>query len=101
MARAHTRFQARLRQVGDGRLDLANTNFDTGEPAHADAYALADETHAEWLDALAKNKFAGASPAVRRTLDAYYRNAPEPGPGDRKARKAWERTQEDLARLER
>ena len=99
IARAHTRFQALLRQVGDGRLDLANTNFDTGEPAHAHDYALADETHAEWLEALGKRKFAGASPAVRRTLDAYYRNAAAPDPRDRKARKAWDRTQEELARL--
>jgi len=77
----------------------ANTNFDTGEPAHVHDYALADETHAEWLEALAKRKFAGAPPAVRRTLDTYYRNAPAPHPRDRKARKAWQRTQEELARL--
>jgi len=99
IARAHARFQVLLRQVRDGRLDLANTNFDTGEPAHAHDYALADETHAEWLEALGKRKFAGASPAVRRTLDAYYRNAAAPDPRDRKARKAWDRTQEELARL--
>ena len=99
IARAHARFQVLLRQVRDGRLDLANTNFDTGEPAHVHDYALADETHAEWLEALGKRKFAGASPAVRRTLDAYYRNAPAPDARDRKARKAWERTQEELARL--
>jgi hypothetical protein len=101
IAQAHARFQAMLRQVRDGRLDLSNTNFDTGEPAHAHDYALADDTHAEWLEGLAKHDFAGVSPAVRRTLDAYYRNAPPPAPTDRKARKAWERVQAARARLDR
>ena len=100
IAQAHARFQAMLRQVRDGRLDLSNTNFDTGEPAHAHDYALADDTHAEWLEGLAKHDFAGVSPAVRRTLDAYYRNAPPPDPADRKARKAWERVQAARARLD-
>ena len=60
--RAHSRFQAMLRQVRDGTLDLSNTNFDTGEPVHVHDYELADETHAEWLEALARHDFAGASP---------------------------------------
>jgi hypothetical protein len=88
IARAHARFAEMVRQVRDGRLDLANTNFDTGQPAHAHDYALADATYAEWLDALAKRHFTGASPAVRRTIDAYYRDAPLPDSTDRKARKA-------------
>jgi hypothetical protein len=44
--------------------------------------------------------FAGATLQVRRTLDAFYRNAPAPDPHDRKARKAWERVQAALARLD-
>ena len=100
VAQSHARFQTLLRQVRSGRLDLANTNFDTGEPAHARRYELADETHAEWLDELARRDFAGATPQVRRTLDAFYRNAPAPDPHDRKARKAWERVQAALARLD-
>jgi hypothetical protein len=99
--RAHSRFQAMLRQVRDGTLDLSNTNFDTGEPVHIREYELADETHAEWLEALAKHDFAGASPTVRRTLDSYYRNAPAPDQRDRKARKEWERVHTALARLDR
>jgi hypothetical protein len=75
IARAHARFREMVRRVRDGRLDLSNTNFDTGEPTHANDYALADTTYAEWLDALAKREFTGASPAVRRTIDAYYRDA--------------------------
>ena len=84
LARAHARFDVLLRAVRDGRLDLANTNFDTGEPAHAGDYALADETHAEWLESLAKDDFAGASAQVRRTLDAFYQGASPPDPRDRR-----------------
>ena len=101
ITRAHARFREMVRQVRDGRIDLANTNFDTGEPAHAHEYTLADATHAEWLDALAKREFTGASPGVRRTIDAYYRNAQPPDPTDRKARKAWEHAQAVRARLDR
>jgi hypothetical protein len=101
IARAHARYREMVRQVRDGRLDLSNTNFDTGEPTHANDYALADTTYAEWLDALAKREFTGASPAVRRTIDAYYRDAQPPDPGDRKAWKAWQQAQATRARLDR
>ena len=101
IVRAHDRFREMVRQVRDGRLDLSNTNFDTGEPAHAHDYALADTTHAEWLDALAERGFTGASPGVRRTIDAFYRNATPPDPADRKARKAWEHAQATRASLDR
>ena len=101
ITRAHARFREMVRQVRDGRLDLPNTNFDTGEPAHAHDYALADTTYAEWLDALAKRDFTGASPAVRRTIDAYYRGAQPPDPADRKAWKAWQHAQATRARLDR
>jgi hypothetical protein len=86
---SHARFDALLRAVRAGRLDLPNTNFDTGRPARAGDYALADETHAEWIEALAKDGFAGASPPVRRRLAAYYQGATPPDLRDRKTRKAW------------
>jgi hypothetical protein len=100
LARAHARYREMVRQLRDGRLDLSNTNFDTGEPTHANDYPLADATYAEWLDALAKRDFTGASPPVRRTIDAYYRDAQPPDPTDRKAWKAWQHAQATRARLD-
>ena len=76
IARAHARYGELLRAVGAGRLELPNTNFDTGRPTQLGDYALADETHAEWLEALSKHEFDGMSPQVRAALAAFYRDSP-------------------------
>jgi len=101
LARAHARYRDMVRQVRDGHLDLSNTNFDTGQPTHANDYTLADATYAEWLEALAKRDFTGASPAMRRALNAYYRDAHPPDPNDHKAWKTWQQAQAALSRLDR
>jgi len=72
LEQSHARFDALLRNVRAGRLELPNTNFDTGRPTRAGDYALADETHAEWLEALVKNDFASAAPPIRGALEAFY-----------------------------
>ena len=43
-----------------------------GGPTQAGDYALADETHAEWLETLVKDGFATAAPPVRGALEAFY-----------------------------
>ena len=65
-----------VRNLRAGTLTLPNTNFDTGRPAQAGEYALADKTHAEWLEALAKHDFERASPPVRLALEAFYDKRP-------------------------
>ena len=100
LEQSHARFGALLRDVGAGRLEFPNTNFDTGQPTRAGEYILADETHAEWLESLAKADFDGASPAVRRSLTSYYEGATSPDLRDKKARKTWTRLQAALDRLE-
>jgi hypothetical protein len=80
IAQSHARFQTLLRQLRNGRLDLANTNFDTGDATHIHAYELADETYAEWLEQLAKRDFAGVTPQVRRILDDFYAGPTVGGP---------------------
>jgi hypothetical protein len=72
IARAHARYDEMLRAVRTARLDLPNTNFDTGQPTRLGDYVLADETHAEWLEALSKHDFAGVSPPVRTALQSFY-----------------------------
>jgi zinc dependent phospholipase C len=44
---ARARYARALEAVRAGRLDLPNTNFDTGRPARPGEYSLADETVAE------------------------------------------------------
>ena len=58
---------------------FANVNFDTGRPTRLGDYPLADETYAGWLESLVKDGFATVSPAIRRSLTAYYDGAaPQP-----------------------
>jgi hypothetical protein len=101
LAQSHARFDTLLRAARAGRLDLPNTNFDTARPSRAGDYTLADDTHAEWLESLAKDGFAGASAPVRRTLASYYQGATPPDGRDKKARKAWTRLQAALDTLTR
>ena len=101
VARSHARFQALLRQVRSGGLDLAEHQL-----RHRRAGARAPTTSPptrltpSGSTSSPSDDFAGATPQVRSTLGAFYRNAPPPDPRDRKARKAWERVQAALARLD-
>jgi hypothetical protein len=72
LAQAHARFSTLVEAVRGGTLALPNVNFDTGRTPASGEYALADETHAQWLEALAKEDFATTSPAVRGALEAFY-----------------------------
>ena len=101
LAHSRSRFGELLGALRAGRLNLPNTNFDTGRPARAGEYALADETHAEWLESLAKDGFASATPPMRQTLTAYYRNAAAPDLRDKKTRKAWTHLQAAIETLGR
>jgi hypothetical protein len=65
------RYRSALEALGRGRLDLPNTNFDTGKPTARGAYSLADKTYAELRKRLAKH--GGQMPeALRRNIDAFY-----------------------------
>src|SRR4029077_10629514 len=55
------RYRQLLSQALTGRPNLPNDNFDTGEIAAPGQYRLNDDTHANLLDALAKQNFVGAS----------------------------------------
>jgi hypothetical protein len=73
-------FRASLNAERDGRLTLANTNFDTGKPTARGEYSLADATYDELLAKLTRRDFDGVSPALSASLIAYY-GAVEPLPG--------------------
>lgn len=70
------RYAATLDAVRTGRLNLPNTDFDTGRPSAHGEYALADETYAKLLDTLADRKFAGVPAALRTNITAFYAAAP-------------------------
>ena len=68
------RYRSELHEVGEGRLELANLNFDTGKPTEPAQYTLADDTYAKVLDQLAKEKFATVTPEMRVEIMEFYSN---------------------------
>jgi hypothetical protein len=65
-------FKQSLDALSAGRLNLANTDFDTGKPSKRGEYSMADETYDELLGKLADHKFSGVSESLRLNLVAYY-----------------------------
>jgi hypothetical protein len=61
-----------LTQVGAGKLELINTDFDTGKPTKAAEYALTDETYAKLLGQLTARKFDTTSPELRDNILNFY-----------------------------
>jgi hypothetical protein len=92
------RYRGLLDQVGNGRLVLPNDNFDTGEIMGPGQYRLNDIAHAELLDALASQRFAGASPEIRGELLEFFGHPEAPYATKRKA-KAWAKVEAQLQQL--
>ncbi len=65
-------YREHLQQARANQLQLPNLDFDTGRPAIAGEYGLADETSAKLLCDLAKQGFQGVTPELKRSLLAFY-----------------------------
>jgi len=92
------RYRNALAAAGRGRLDLANTDFDTGEPSAHGEYPLADDTYAELLDRLSKRNFSRVPVALARNVRAFYAAAPD-RMSSRKERKRAPKVREQLDAL--
>src|SRR5258707_6206626 len=92
------RYRELLTEVREGRLDLPNNNFDTGEKTGPGKYRLNDEAHAELLDKLAESKFAGATSEVKAELVRFFAEPDAPYATKRDA-KAWTKVQTQLQQL--
>jgi hypothetical protein len=92
------RYKAALDTLGRGRLDLPNTDFDTGKPSAHGEYTLADETYAELLDRLTGHRLANVPNDLRDNINAFYAAAPNRY-SDKKERKRAKDIKEHLARL--
>ncbi len=80
------------------RLILANDNLDVGGVTPPGQYRLNDKTHAELLDRLARQKFAGMPAELRTELLQFY-NDPSAPYATRSDRKARDRVRDELQRL--
>jgi len=92
------RYKAALDALGRGRLDLPNTDFDTGKPTAHGEYSLADETYAELLDRLTGHRKDSVPDDLRANINAFYAAAPNRF-SDKKERKRAKQIKERLAAL--
>ncbi len=92
------RYRTALDALGRGRLDLPNTDFDTGKPSAHGEYALADETYDELLHRLNDQHLAGVTSALKKDINAFYAGAPLPV-SSRKERKRAATIKAELAAL--
>ncbi|MBF9236650.1 zinc dependent phospholipase C family protein [Hymenobacter sp. BT683] len=81
-------------------LALPNTDFDTGRPTRAGAYALADETYGQWVRMLSKDKFEKINPRARQNILAFYNAGIQiPASEEEKEASKLRETQEALVQL--
>jgi len=92
------RFRSALDALGRGRLDLPNTDFDTGKPSAHGEYSLADETYAELLTRLTVHDPGAVPSAIRQNINAFYAAAPDRF-SDKKERKRAAKIKKLLAAL--
>jgi hypothetical protein len=91
-------YNALLNEVREGRLHLANTDFDTGRETTAAEYPLTDKTYAHLLDDLYRRNFQTLTPELQANILQFYRNLGAPF-HNKKNQNAWHRTVGELERL--
>lgn len=91
-------YKGLLAEVGEAKLRLANTDFDTGHLTHAGEYKLTDKAYAHLLDQLAQNGFKQVTPELRENILAFYGDPSAPVAAPRDAVE-WTKTQDELNQL--
>jgi hypothetical protein len=91
-------YRTLLAQTGEGKLTLANDNFDVGEHTGPGKYRLNDEAHAKLLERLAQKNFAGVDPEMTKELSRFFADPNAPYTLKHKA-KAWTKIQAELRQL--
>jgi hypothetical protein len=71
-------YRALLADASAGRLELANENFDVGQPPAAGKYLGTDQAYDHLMGKLADRKFAGVSPELRLNILDYYKDRKAP-----------------------
>ena len=91
-------YKVLLAEVGTNKLQLANTDFDTGKMTHTGEYVLTDNAYAHLLDQLAQKNFEHVDPDLRQNILAFYSDPSAPNATKKKSAD-WEKTQDEVARL--
>jgi Zinc dependent phospholipase C len=91
-------YKVLLAEVGTNKLQLANTDFDTGKMTHAGEYVLTDNSYTHLLDQLAQQNFEHVTPQLRQNILAFYSDPSAPNATKKKSA-AWQKTQDEVAKL--
>ena len=81
-------------------IDLANLDFDTGNPTRPEEYKLADLTYAKLVEKLADRKFDLVTPDLQSNLIAFYSGPPHAQPDDMTADE-WHKVETAVSDLKR
>jgi zinc dependent phospholipase C len=87
-----------LSETSEGKLELTNTDFDTGRDTHAGEYALTDESYARLLNQLAQRNFDQITPELKNNILAFYSD-PNAPVATKKKPSAWRKTEDEVEKL--
>ena len=96
---ARDRYRALLTDARDARVQLANTDFDTGRPARWGEYSLADETYVDLLEKL-RGRPGTLPTALRTDLVRFFESGGNTAPKDKKERKRVAKVREALNEIQ-
>ncbi len=91
-------YNSLLQDAREGKLELLDTDCDTGRETSAAEYSLADKTYARLLHDLSRNNFSQMTPALRANLLDFYSNLNAPF-HTKKHRKQWSETERGIQQL--
>jgi hypothetical protein len=97
-AASRDRYRMLLQSIRGNRLELANTDFDTGRPTMRGEYPLADDTYADLLSRLTSKKVP-VPDAMRADIMRFYGRIEPAAVNDKKERKELEKIEKQLAML--
>ena len=89
---------ALLQQVREAKLNLPDTDCDTGRETSAAEYELADETYGRLLHDLSESNFSQLTAALQSNVLAFYSNLGAPF-HTKKDRKRWSETEREVQQL--
>lgn len=94
-------YRQKLREIGNGKIDLPNLDFDTGRNSRAGEYELGDETYMKLLDRLADHGLQKMQPDLRENILTYFSEPPRFTRHVCKEQKEWRKTVVELEELRR
>jgi hypothetical protein len=93
-----TEYRRCLGEVGEGRLNLPNRDFDTGKLSAPAEYPLADDAYSKLVRTLAEKHFSSATPEIKQDILTFFQNPGAPF-ATKRNRRAWQSTLQAISEL--